>query len=543
MDAQWPMLVTCIGEGRVPGLQGMDHIRAFLQFFADPARAAELLDIGPPSSRKGWFARVCQALPKVFVEFLDVSRDETHQQLSQPVRTRPFPCFNTLAGGACRDDARWLVAISTGLRLPHLRIRERRTVVQILREAIVRDPPRRRAALDDADPQEDSGVLCVQEFTTVIDEVSLTVGLLLELAGSLGAHMHVVVSGSSNPPSSISKVPAGTPLQAILKTLSVATLSHVDPYALFNIKEEADVRPPDLKLPPKTPSTRFVVEYTRMQLDGVPNCHRGVRPCAERDRKRPLSASIAPDANTIGINGTDINRNPCGVNANSVMPTSPLTIAARPAPRKDVPGAVHLHNRLYQPRKGLFALAVRNGGVNVKEAVEAIRGVFDPGGLAGYGLGHDFPDTTPFDATTVVGEDEAPGDTGDGGEGENKVEVVLVVGECRERALSTVVKLDPLGCQELLQRPTAGEPRFMLEVDQGRRCGEVDDAEVGVGVPLEHGVNGLVESGGVGLVDTARVGPDEFVSEHARGVTELHELGVAMLPRLSALEDEAETSW
>ena len=173
-------------------------------------------------------------------------------------------------------------------------------------------------------------------------------------------------------------------------------------------------------------------------------------------------------------------------------------------------------DRLDQPRKGLFAFAVCDGGVDVKEAIKAIRHVFYPGGLARRGPGHDFPDTTTLDAATVVGDDDVPRDTGDSRQGRHERWVVFIVGESCELTPCFVVKLDPPGGQELLERPTALEPRFALEIRQGRRGGEVDDTEVGVGVPLEHGVNRLTEFGHVGLVDTARIGPDEFVSQCAR---------------------------
>ena len=313
-----------------------------------------------------------------------------------------------------------------------------------------------------------------------------------------------------------------------------------------------------------TPSTRFVVEYARMQIDGVPNMpesarptddshvpvytqrHRSVRPCTERHCKRF----------TVRVSGLGRKHHRNQRHRRQPQPMRrqhkrrhphlpahnrrvPLWIArgrtgqrrmplrCLPAPHKGVPGVVPLHDGLDQPRKGLFAFAVRDGRVDVKEAVETIRGVFDPSGLAGRSPGHDFPDTTTFDAATVVGDDGVLGDPGDGGEARHKRGVVLVVGEGGECAPSLAVKFNSPRCQKLLECPTTCEPRFMLEIGQGRRVGEVDDAEVGVGIPLEHGVNGFAEFGGVGLVDTARVGPDEFISERPCDLAKLHELGEA----------------
>ena len=196
-----------------------------------------------------------------------------------------------------------------------------------------------------------------------------------------------------------------------------------------------------------------------------------------------------------------------------------------PAPRKDVPRMVSLRDRLDQPRKGFFAFAVCDGELHVKEAVEAIGHVFYPGGLARRGPGHDFPDATALDAATVVGDDDIPRDTGDGRQGGHERRVVFIVGEGSELTPCLVVKFDPLGGQELLQRPTALEPRFVLEIRQGRRGGEMDDTDVCVGVPLEHGVNRLAEFCHVFLVDTARIGPDELVPQRARRLAELQELG------------------
>ncbi|KIK75481.1 hypothetical protein PAXRUDRAFT_18969 [Paxillus rubicundulus Ve08.2h10] len=60
VDEEWEMMVTCIKNGTIPDLEGIGHARSFLQvhLHANPGRAAELREIGPPFSCAGWAARV-----------------------------------------------------------------------------------------------------------------------------------------------------------------------------------------------------------------------------------------------------------------------------------------------------------------------------------------------------------------------------------------------------------------------------------------------------------------------------------------------------
>ncbi|KIJ10893.1 hypothetical protein PAXINDRAFT_172025 [Paxillus involutus ATCC 200175] len=60
MGEEGEMFVTCIKDGTIPDLEGIDHVRAHLQvhLHADPERAAELREIGSPFSSVGWAARV-----------------------------------------------------------------------------------------------------------------------------------------------------------------------------------------------------------------------------------------------------------------------------------------------------------------------------------------------------------------------------------------------------------------------------------------------------------------------------------------------------
>ena len=202
-----------------------------------------------------------------------------------------------------------------------------------------------------------------------------------------------------------------------------------------------------------------------------------------------------------------------------------MSLGCLPTPRKDVPRVISFSDRLDQIREGLFAFTIRDRRVYAKEAVETIRGIFDSRGLARRGPGHDFPYTVTSDAVTVVGDNNVTWDPGDPQQGGHEGFVLLVVVERREWTPSLVEKFDPPRCQELLQCPASRKPWFLVEILQGRRAGEVDDAEVGVGVPFVHGVNCLAKFGRIVLVDTASIRPDEFVSYGACCLTELHELG------------------
>ncbi|KIJ13245.1 hypothetical protein PAXINDRAFT_100830 [Paxillus involutus ATCC 200175] len=60
VDEEWDMVLTCIKDGTIPDLEGIDHVRAHLQvqLHANPGRATELREIGSPFSCAGWAARV-----------------------------------------------------------------------------------------------------------------------------------------------------------------------------------------------------------------------------------------------------------------------------------------------------------------------------------------------------------------------------------------------------------------------------------------------------------------------------------------------------
>ncbi|KAF8141160.1 GH3 auxin-responsive promoter [Boletus edulis] len=254
MDAQWDVLVSCIRDGTLPDVQDIDHVRAYLQarFTADPTRAAELLDIGPPFSCKGWFTRVwpsarvlmtvcsgpfASVVPKVrsilgpdvalrgvgyrasegtvglthdatkldefvlktddIVEFLDVSRDETHEQLCQAWEVevgKHYEPILTTRDGLWRyqlGDVISIIGFDAESGAPVFRHSGRRSFTIHLAHAQITGEELLTAiqALD-ADPED---VLHVQQFTTVIDDraVPSTVGFFTELAGPLGPNAHL----------------------------------------------------------------------------------------------------------------------------------------------------------------------------------------------------------------------------------------------------------------------------------------------------------------------------------------------------------------
>ncbi|KAG2138537.1 GH3 auxin-responsive promoter [Suillus clintonianus] len=67
VEEEWPLLVDCIEKGIIPDMENMDHVREPLEkhFTANPLRAAELREIGPPSIQ-GWAVRVWPDL-KTFI--------------------------------------------------------------------------------------------------------------------------------------------------------------------------------------------------------------------------------------------------------------------------------------------------------------------------------------------------------------------------------------------------------------------------------------------------------------------------------------------
>ncbi|OAX33279.1 hypothetical protein K503DRAFT_804497 [Rhizopogon vinicolor AM-OR11-026] len=66
IEDEWLLLLDCIEKGIIPDIETTDHLRAALKkhFTANPTRAAELREIGPPGEAEGWAVRVWPALTK-----------------------------------------------------------------------------------------------------------------------------------------------------------------------------------------------------------------------------------------------------------------------------------------------------------------------------------------------------------------------------------------------------------------------------------------------------------------------------------------------
>ncbi|KAI6006357.1 GH3 auxin-responsive promoter [Pisolithus marmoratus] len=60
IQEDWDMLITSIREGTIPDIDRIDHVRTYLQanFQANPQRAEELQNIGPPLTSPVWAQRV-----------------------------------------------------------------------------------------------------------------------------------------------------------------------------------------------------------------------------------------------------------------------------------------------------------------------------------------------------------------------------------------------------------------------------------------------------------------------------------------------------
>ncbi|KAI5998647.1 GH3 auxin-responsive promoter [Pisolithus albus] len=63
----WDLLITSVRDGTIPDIGHIEHVRTYLQanFRANPERAEELQNIGPPLDRPGWAQRVWPNLKTV----------------------------------------------------------------------------------------------------------------------------------------------------------------------------------------------------------------------------------------------------------------------------------------------------------------------------------------------------------------------------------------------------------------------------------------------------------------------------------------------
>ncbi|KAF8134278.1 GH3 auxin-responsive promoter-domain-containing protein [Boletus edulis] len=253
IDEHWDMLVSCIRDGILPDVQGIDHVREYLQahFHPNPERAGELLEIGPPFSFEGWFARVwpkadglvticsgpfATVLPKVrsilgpnvsirgcgydssegsvgilhdvnkldefvllgddIVEFLDVSLDATHENLCQAWEVevgKHYEPVLTTRDGLWRyrlGDVVHIIGVHMESNSPLFKVIGRRSLtIRVPFIQVIDD--QLLAAIQNLTSE---GTIQVHEFTTVLDDRALqpAVGFFIELAGPLGPSAHAV---------------------------------------------------------------------------------------------------------------------------------------------------------------------------------------------------------------------------------------------------------------------------------------------------------------------------------------------------------------
>ncbi|KIJ05378.1 hypothetical protein PAXINDRAFT_21352 [Paxillus involutus ATCC 200175] len=250
VDDEWEMLVTCIEDGTIPGLEGIDHVRAHLQvhFRANPGRATELREIGSPFSCAGWAARVwpkmrmliaiCSGpfafvLPKVrsvlgptiairsagygateariavsyytvdldtyvlqtedVIEFLDAAAEEIHENILQPwdlEAGKQYQIVVTTRDGLWRyplGDIIEIVGFDTNGGSPVFKCSGRKSLSIRFPHVLISDSD--LVAAIQAISSED--IIQVHEFTVVVDdrELPTTVGYFVE--GSLGSKSHL----------------------------------------------------------------------------------------------------------------------------------------------------------------------------------------------------------------------------------------------------------------------------------------------------------------------------------------------------------------
>ncbi|KAF8836527.1 hypothetical protein BDN67DRAFT_1014640 [Paxillus ammoniavirescens] len=248
VDDEWDMLLTCIRDGTIPDLEGIDHVRAHLQvhLHANPGRATELREIGSPFSCAGWAARVWPkmrmlvavgsgpyafVLPKVrsvlgptiairgrgygatesvfaacyedhldtfvlqtedVVEFLDAAAEETHQNILQPwdlEAGKQYQVVLTTRDGLWRyplGDIIEIVGFDTNGGSPVFKYTRRKSLSIRFPHALISESDLVSAI--QAISSED--IIQVQEFTVVLDdrELPATPGYFVE--GPLGTKPH-----------------------------------------------------------------------------------------------------------------------------------------------------------------------------------------------------------------------------------------------------------------------------------------------------------------------------------------------------------------
>ncbi|KAF8836518.1 hypothetical protein BDN67DRAFT_320800 [Paxillus ammoniavirescens] len=250
VDEDWDTLVACISDGTLPDLEGIEHVRPHLEvhLHANPERATELREIGPPFSCVGWAARVwpklrkltaissgpyATVLPKVrsilgsniaihnvgygatechiaatydtndlekfviqtedVIEFLDAAAEETHENILQVwdlKAGKQYQIVVTTRNGLWRyplGDVVDIVGFDGDDGSPVLKYLGRKSLSIRFPHALISDSDL-VAAIQTMSSED---IIQVHEFTTIVDDRTLpaTVGYFVE--GQLGPNAHL----------------------------------------------------------------------------------------------------------------------------------------------------------------------------------------------------------------------------------------------------------------------------------------------------------------------------------------------------------------
>ncbi|KAI6013488.1 GH3 auxin-responsive promoter [Pisolithus microcarpus] len=243
----WDLLITSIRDGTIPDIGHIEHVRKYLQanFRANPERAEELQNIGPPLDCPGWAQRVWPNLKNIscvcsstfatliskarsvlgpnvlihnlgygctecpigkmlnvddtetfvletgdYIEYLDPSGAPVHENILQAWDLEPGKCYQpvvTTEGGLWRyliDDVIQVTGFDPRDGLPVFKFRGRKSMA--LRLPIDEVTEAHLVSVIRALSTED--IAEVLEFTAVADarELPQTVGFFIEIIGDIG---------------------------------------------------------------------------------------------------------------------------------------------------------------------------------------------------------------------------------------------------------------------------------------------------------------------------------------------------------------------
>ncbi|KAI6038809.1 GH3 auxin-responsive promoter [Pisolithus marmoratus] len=265
VQEDWDMLLTSIRDGIIPDVNHIEHVQTYLQvnFRANPRRAEELRNIGPPLTCPGWAQRIwpnlkilvsicsgtfATVLPKArsvlgpnvliqtpgygctecamgkafnandtetfildtadVVEFLDTSEALVHDNILQAWDLQPGRYYQpvvTTQDGLWRyliDDVIQVTGFDPRNGSPTFRFYGRKNL-EIRLSHVAISEANLVCAIRSINTED---IVKVQEFTAVIDQRQLpqTVGFFLEITGDIGQLSHPLnLLRSNSPPSNL----------------------------------------------------------------------------------------------------------------------------------------------------------------------------------------------------------------------------------------------------------------------------------------------------------------------------------------------------